>query len=208
MKKLSFDLLEWAKKYLNLPRLKPLVFRSMKIIKIPNKEEAKKIIKEHSKKEVLEAYKQVHDLFKNKKSFDLQSIKKKIILVAALFVLLGDSALAGLPSVDTLEKNYSDYFKSLDTKERVIDKGYDRDYYFKQIDNALEEIEGVYSKLKSSYQYQEDAFILKEALDKFSKFKSNRDKIGDRDLVKASNILVRLQADAYFGNLVSISKEN
>lgn len=193
MKKLSFNLLEWAKKY----------------VKIPNKEEAKKILKEHSKKEVLEAYKQVHDLFKNKKSFDIQSIKTKIILVAALFVLLGNSALAGgLPSVNSLEKNYSDYFKSLDTKEKVIDRGYDRDFYFKQIDNALEEIEDVYSKLKSNTEYKEDSLILKEALDKFSKFKSNRDSIDDKELVKASKVLVRLQADAYFGNLVSVVKDN
>ena len=110
----------------------------------------------------MEAYKQVYDLFRTKKSFNLQSMKKSLMIAAALFVLLGNIAQAGLPTVDKLQEKYQDYFDSLDKQEKVVhDKGYTKKLFI----NAMDEIEEVYNKLKDNKEFKEDISILKKVID-------------------------------------------
>lgn len=184
MRKFSFNFLDWVKKY----------------IKLPTREESLKLLKKHSKKEIFEAYQEVYSLFKTKKSFDLQSIKNSLLLVAALFVLLGNVAQAGLPSIDSLEESYEKFFNTLDEKQmRFEDRGYNKKMFL----NAIGEIEEVYQKIKNNKDFREDALQLKSVIDKFSDVKKNIDKIQDKDLIKAKTLAVHLQSESYFGYLAN-----
>ena len=187
MKKYSFNFLEWVKKY----------------IKLPSKEEAKKILKTHSKTEILEAYKEVYNLFKTKKSFNLASIKNSLIIAAALFILLGNAAQAKLPTVENLEQQYQKYFDSLEDKHITQDRSYNKKLFL----SAMSEIEDVYKKLRPNKDYREDVTQLKTVIDKFTEVKKNIENIEDKELIKAKTLAVHLQSDAYFGFLAdSVNK--
>lgn len=187
MRKLSFNFLDWAKNH----------------VTIPSKEEAKKILKNHSKDEVLKAYREVFDFFRTKKSFSLQGIKSKLLIVTALFVLLGNVAQAGLPTVESLEKKNEQFFNSLDSKEvmQTRDTSQDRRRFL----DAMGEIKDVYEKLRDNTEFTEDVKILKSVIEKYSKILKNIDSIDAKDLVKSRIIAERVQADPYFGYMANIN---